>query len=60
MGAAHALVELFDAFVASRLDSYRPPEALVQRFDTKRVMKDFYDSVADLTKTQVRFELAVE
>jgi glycosyltransferase involved in cell wall biosynthesis len=60
MGAAHALVELFDAFIASRLDSYRPPEALVQRFDAKRVMKDFYGCVADLTKTQVRYELAVE
>jgi glycosyltransferase involved in cell wall biosynthesis len=58
MGAGQALVELYDAFIASRLDSYRPPEALVRRFEAKRVMQDFYALVADLTNGQARSEQA--
>jgi glycosyltransferase involved in cell wall biosynthesis len=48
MASAHALVELFDAFVQSRLESYRPPEALARRFEAKSVMRDFLASVTAL------------
>ena len=41
------LVELFDAFLAKRLGMYAPPEALVQRFEGRKVAKDFLSSVAD-------------
>jgi glycosyltransferase involved in cell wall biosynthesis len=41
-----ALVELFDAFLTKRLGAYAPPEALVQRFDGRKVTEDFLSSVA--------------
>ena len=41
-----ALVELFDAFLTKRLGTYAPPEALVQRFDGRKVTGDFLSSVA--------------
>jgi glycosyltransferase involved in cell wall biosynthesis len=43
-----ALVELFDAFVESRLDRERPSESLVERFEGKRVIEDFLGSIASL------------
>ena len=54
IGVAQAIVELYDAFTESRLDSYRPPEALAGRFEAKRVMQDFFNSVEDLKKTPMR------
>jgi hypothetical protein len=41
-----ALVELFDAFLAKQLGVYAPPDALVQRFERRKVTKEFLSSVA--------------
>jgi hypothetical protein len=54
MAVAAALVELFDAFLASRLDSYAPPDSLVQRFEGKKVIQDFFASVVPLTSKETQ------
>jgi glycosyltransferase involved in cell wall biosynthesis len=41
-----ALIDLFDAFLTKRLDTCAPPEALVQRFDGRKVTGDFLSAVA--------------
>jgi glycosyltransferase involved in cell wall biosynthesis len=46
---AAALVELFDAFLESRLDSYAPSNGIVRRFEGNRIIDDFLASVTPLT-----------
>jgi glycosyltransferase involved in cell wall biosynthesis len=53
IGVAHGLVELFDAFTQSRLQSYQPPEQLIRRFEGKTVIHDFLTSVARLTNNTI-------
>ena len=47
--AAAALIALFDAFLKSRLDAEAPPESLVKRFESRRVITDFLTSLRSLS-----------
>jgi glycosyltransferase involved in cell wall biosynthesis len=51
---AATLVEMFDAFEEKRLDSYMPPDALVNRFEPRRVIGEFLGAAAALAKGRGR------